>query len=880
MTRRALALAALALVLAPAAAHAKRVRVFAVGPKLDLSWLDSRAEFRGKLLALMDRRQRTADSPPVQRDADDVASHLLGPADPANPVVTARDLVALPEDVGLFAVFTGQKGATARQASSITESIAAVLASYAVETAYYATRYPQLADRNPPTRLLALALTDTFGRVAVETFAELADRYDVWLEAGVNMAQSWRIVCTSKATYRPPPGGAPCDVENGATVATLRPPDEPMRDYVYEATTDRPSNMGLLFDPSGRLVAKAVKSYITPIELRGQLDLAPGPVSGLEAIDTPVGRLGIVTSRDAFTPNVTHLLDQRRVELLLQPEFYVNDLPQASGFWAPDGLKASGWAAVMRYPSIEHLVLPSMTGNIFEFAADAQQHFVDKPRSTRGETGGALVGQPRAAGFVSVDRYGVPDPLTSDEPFATRRRRIAEAAKKLPRDGDGAPCPQPDVPGPCTGGQVESVLFHDVQVGDPRALRAQPRRRRGRTRFSLNRPVASSQSPQRNAALAARGRTAWAVFEEHRAGHDHLVLARSVDDGTHWRRLRSPTGAGAAAGDEWWPAIAAGPRGRVWVAWSDDRDGRHRVRVARSDDGGRRFGPAIAIDPAQPEASQFKPAIVALRDGSAAVAWVSERDRQSDEPHLPEAGIWFARIGGDGATTKPQRIDAAQPKDQPSLDNSWSPSLAARGNRLLLAYMDSATADWRIWSRESSDRGDTWGAEQQVNDTPPVKTDPVLPPENEALNDAPAAAFTSRGPLVAFTDFRKHDASQAPHELYDTLVSVPGAGNRQVDPHGGQQIVTFWPAILPLPGGDALVAWQDHAQGSADIAVARVGPSRIGPAHRVDDSGRAGWNQWRPALARTSRAIVAAWEDDRDGPANIFVARARPARIR
>ena len=162
-----------------------------------------------------------------------------------------------------------------------------------------------------------------------------------------------------------------------------------------------------------------------------------------------------------------------------------------------------------------------------------------------------------------------------------------------------------------------------------------------------------------------------------------------------------------------------------------------------------------------------------------------------------------------------------------------------------------------------------------------MKTDPILPPVDESLDDSPRAALGSRGPLVAFTDFRKHDSSREPHELYDTLVTVPGQPNRQVDPHGDRQISTFFPAVVPVARGHALVAWQDSAPGPCDILIARVRPGAAGGrAHRVDDTGRAGWNQWRPALAVARGRVIAAWEDERDGPAQIYAARAPVARIR
>ena len=197
-----MAVAAVAFAL-PAAASAKRVRVFAMGPKLDVAWLESRATYHDKMFALFDRRLRGPGTPLVQRGADDAASHLRG---------GGRDLVAWPEDVGLFAALVGQRAEAARGSGSLEGSIAALIATHGPQMSYYASRYPETAARVPQVRLLALALTDTFGRVAVETFAEMADRYDVYLEVGAPLTERHQVVCLDREAFnsaRPPrlPGG-------------------------------------------------------------------------------------------------------------------------------------------------------------------------------------------------------------------------------------------------------------------------------------------------------------------------------------------------------------------------------------------------------------------------------------------------------------------------------------------------------------------------------------------------------------------------------------------------------------------------------------------------------------------------------------------------
>ncbi len=866
------ALAALAIAIAvapPGTAAAKRVRVFAVGPKLTLGWVESRESFHDHLLGLVDRSVR---GPDVQAQADDVASHLLGPARAARPVATARDLVAFPEDLGLMAVFTGQRGAQARQAGSVTEAIVAVLAAYAPQTAYYEVRFPALGARGVPTRLLAVAATDTFARVAVESYAEIAARYHVWLEGGVNMAQDWHVVCVSKATMPPLAGGVGCDEENPAKVAALRSPDEPARTYAYEATTDRASNMALVFDPEGRLVSKQVKEYLTPVELPGQLDLLPGAVlTGVSALPTPVGTLGFVTSKDAWMPDVTARLDQEHAELLVQPEFFVGDTVSSQGPWAPDTIQGAGYSDVLRHPSIGSLVLPELTGNLYDLSADNQQAIAVKPRAGV-RPRGFLVGQPPSTGYLRVGDWVARDPLSAAETTARRRRRLGAAGERLLPDPANPACPSPQARGVCRGGQVEDVIHADVEVGVHRPLRRAPRHRRGRTPFTVNRPLAPSRGAQRNVALASRGRLVVAAFEQRVAGRDRMRVARSDDGGAHWRPVAGPPGRPGGA-DEWWPAVAIGPDRAVWLAWSSGRGaGAQRIRVARSVDGGRTFsGPVAADASAAPGVSQMRPAIAAPAAGRAVVAFVDDRARFTADD-LPQAGIRAVAL--DGLRPGPaQRLDSTErPNDlAKTLANAWAPSLAARGQRLEAAWIDFRDYEWNVHARSSADGGRTWGAEQPVNDTPA---------SDEALEDSPAVALTSGGPLVAFTDWAKSAASaRRPSPLYDVAVAAPGGRSVQVDGAGGAFTDAFAPAIVGAGRADAVVAWQDHRAGDGDIRAARLRGGRPQRTVRVDDTGRGGSNQWRPALARSGGRVVAAWEDERDGPPQIFTARVALRRL-
>src|SRR5437016_9756280 len=139
----------------------------------------------------------------------------------------------------MWAAFTGQRGSNARASGSLVGAVVSLFSSYAPQMSYYGQKYPDVAARSPQVRLLALALTDTFARVAVETFSEMAAKYHVWLEAGVDMAQTWQVVCTTPDQHPPQ---ETCAEVNPGKVAALGDPNEPSRGYAYEAISPDVSN--------------------------------------------------------------------------------------------------------------------------------------------------------------------------------------------------------------------------------------------------------------------------------------------------------------------------------------------------------------------------------------------------------------------------------------------------------------------------------------------------------------------------------------------------------------------------------------------------------------------------------------------------------------
>jgi predicted amidohydrolase len=707
--RRAVAVTVALLLLLAGTAHAdRRVRLVAVQPKISMDWLVSRDTYQAKLFGL-----RFA--------------------------ATQRTLATYPEDLGLLAAFTGTRGAPARSAPSLIAAIASLITTYAPLVAHYSARFPELADRGIPTRALGLALTDTFGRVAVETGAELAQRTHAYVVFGVTMPETWRVVCATAQT-QPPPGAEGCDAVDPALVALLRNPDEPMRAFAYEATSSKVQNVALVFDPEGRLIGRQAKRYLVPDELPGALDLAPAPA--VAPIRTPLGRIGIVTSKDAWMPDVTDTLDAAGTDILVQPEFFVGDTLSATGPWAPDTIAAAGYSDLLRGPSVQAMVLPSMTGTLLDYRADNQSAIAVEP--TPDGPRGHLAGQLDVPGYAAVAPPAAEDP--EGEPVAVRRQALAAA-----------------------GGAQEAVISHDVVI----------RSRRGE---------------QRNVTVAGR----LTAFEQ--GGHVHVN--------------------GTDLGSGRWPELA----GR-WLTF--ERAG--RVLVTHREAGN--WTPPV---PVPGTAAQRRPTITALADG-AYVTWIDDRTVFEDDG-LARSDVYGARVSGD--TMGPAvRIDSAGPTDPlaAKLDNDWAPAVAARGDHVVVAWVDFGNYEWNTVAATSRDGGRTFSPPERLN-----------APSGEALNDDPDVAFAAGEPLVAWTDYGKPD-SPRPAPLYDIAVGAPGRPPAPVDGRRGS-VSAFAPALLP-----PFVVWEDHARGVPEIFLRRL------PDGRTRRLGRG----WRPAITRTRGRVRVAWEESR-----------------
>jgi hypothetical protein len=291
-----------------------------------------------------------------------------------------------------------------------------------------------------------------------------------------------------------------------------------------------------------------------------------------------------------------------------------------------------------------------------------------------------------------------------------------------------------------------------------------------------------------------------------------------------------------------------------------------RVVFARSRNQGRSFGPPSPLDPSGAGA-QWKPALAQGDSDVVHAAFVDEREIGLEA--LPQAHLYYARIE-DGAASQADRLDTGEPAPLATkFDHSWAPSVSSRGEEVLVTWLDFLNYDWDVFSRRSVDEGESWSDQRVVNDTPE---------DDEELADTPRASLGPRHDFIVWTDWRKRDSSATqPHQMYDVYMSADGGENEQVDPYGAKQRSTFSPDVCAAGRRHAVVVFQDASRGQNDIRAVHTGRGR---PRRVDDGGARAGNAWRPRLACSGRRVVVLWEDERDGPAQIYFARAKLRRLR
>jgi hypothetical protein len=289
-----------------------------------------------------------------------------------------------------------------------------------------------------------------------------------------------------------------------------------------------------------------------------------------------------------------------------------------------------------------------------------------------------------------------------------------------------------------------------------------------------------------------------------------LRFARSADGGrTFSPAITVNDDAGGIPSSHTFHDLAVGPDGTVWVSWIDSRakdaaraarppsatppaEAGHghthmaedddlppsEIRIAKSTDGGRTFGPGMVVDTAPCPCCRTSLAFGA--DGAVYLAWRMEYGGDVRD-------VVVARLGaGQAAFSAPVRVHAdawvfpACPHTGPSL------AVDARG-RVHVGWYTGREGRQGLWYARSDDAGRTFG-------TPvALVTGADVPPSQVALS-------ARGGEVLAAWDDRPAQGGR-----HIALARI-GADGEMVRTQGGEGRI---PA-LEANGDAGLVAWHDH----------------------------------------------------------------------
>lgn len=301
----------------------------------------------------------------------------------------------------------------------------------------------------------------------------------------------------------------------------------------------------------------------------------------------------------------------------------------------------------------------------------------------------------------------------------------------------------------------------------------------------------------------------------------------------------APLNISRTPGDSLVPALAVDPSGVIHVAWHDNSSGQFQILYSRSSDGGATFAPAVAIS--GPGEAQV-PALAVDRDGVIYVVWEGEAGGARR--------IFFSRSTDGGATF------AASANLSPGAGDSRLPAIVAHGKgKVYVAWQDSTGPGRQILLTRSPDGGKTFDSPR-----------PVTP--HAAGTRAAAISVEARGavilvwqgtakgtPGVVFSRSTDRARTFSPPRLL-----VPGVRERQA------------PAVANADGEIYLV-WRDRVAGRWEILFARSsdgGETFTPPLNVSHTPGLAN----APAIVAIGRGRIAvAWQDDRTGTPQIFMAR-------
>lgn len=310
------------------------------------------------------------------------------------------------------------------------------------------------------------------------------------------------------------------------------------------------------------------------------------------------------------------------------------------------------------------------------------------------------------------------------------------------------------------------------------------------------------------------------------------VCANPYLDGTPV--VVAPASVGATA-----VSLARAGTGFGWV-YADTRSGTSQVYAQVTATSGAADKAETRISDGTDAATS--PRIVWRVAAGYGVVWVDQRDGNSE--------VYFRALDANGAPTgSAGDIDVSS-----STGESLNPDVVWTGSEFGVVWDDVKGKNRDIYFRRLASDGTPLGQAVRVT-------------SDASLQELASITWDGTDYGIAWTDERDGN-----REIYARLVDATGS------PVGGEVRITTAagvserPVIRALKSGDFGIAWQDARSGTDAIWYGRwMGPGYAAPAGVIVNVGNAAARD--PSLTTTGQEMLVAWQDSRNGAAEVYLRR-------
>lgn len=285
------------------------------------------------------------------------------------------------------------------------------------------------------------------------------------------------------------------------------------------------------------------------------------------------------------------------------------------------------------------------------------------------------------------------------------------------------------------------------------------------------------------------------------------------------------------------------------VVWEDNRSGASQTYVAFKKLEANEFSKEQHISTGK---SAFTPAILALGEDRFLAGW--EQD----------GAVWLRTVSPTGLG----------PALQISQAETGQVALATTDGRNIIAVWSQRTGRF---TQIVAAMIKTGARGEIISASAPKPVDPKLPVDDQSY---PSVALTKKGATVAWEDRRRgHTVLLYSHAATGMTFSAPQPLNEVVqksEQYGRGSGVTRV-ALSVCGNGQIAATWMDKRgyQTGYDIysAFSRDGGASFGANELAQDAFADQYAQWHPAIAgNASGEVIVAWDDDRDGTSDIWLA--------